>query len=35
MYSASAVLKATNFYFLLIHDIEAKPREKQHPDVLL
>ena len=35
MYSASTVLKATNFYFLLIHEIEVEPRLKQHPDVLL
>ena len=35
MYSASAVLKATDFCFLLIHEIEAEPRLKQHPDVLL
>ena len=35
MYLASAVLKATDFYFLLIHDIEAEPSVKQHPDVLL
>ena len=34
MYSASAVLKATDFYFLLIQDIEADPKEKQHPEVL-
>ena len=35
MYSASVVLKATDFYFLLIQDIEADPKEKQHPEVLL
>ena len=26
MYSASVVLKATDFYFLLIQDIEAEPK---------
>ena len=35
MYSASVVLKATDFYILLIQDIEADPKMKQHPDVLL
>jgi len=35
MYSASAVLKAIDFCFLLIQDIEADPKEKQHPKVLL
>ena len=30
MYSASAVLKATDFCFLLIQDIEADSKEKQH-----
>ena len=35
MYSASALLKATNFYFLLIQDSEAEPSEKQHINVLL
>ena len=35
MYSALAVLKATDFYFLLIQDIEADPSVKQHPDVIL
>ena len=35
MYSATAVLKATDFCFLLIHDIEADPSVKQHPYVLL
>ena len=35
MYLASAVLKATDFCFLLIQDIEAEPKEKQHLEVLL
>ena len=35
IYSASAVLKATDFCFLLIPDIEADPKVKQHPEVLL
>ena len=35
MYSTSPMLKATNFYFLLIQDIEAEPSVKQYPDVLL
>ena len=35
IYLASAVLKATDFCFLLIQDIEAKPKVKQHPDVIL
>lgn len=35
MYLALVVLKATDFHFLLIQHIEAGPKEKQHPDVLL
>ena len=35
MYLASAMLKATDFCFLLIQEIEAEPRVKQHPNVLL
>ena len=35
MYLASAVLKAVDFCFPLMHDIEPKPRKKQHPNVLL
>ena len=35
MYSISIVLKATNFYFLLIHDIIVDPKLKKHLDVLL
>jgi len=35
IYFASAVLKAIDFYFLLIQDIEADPKEKQHSKVLL
>ena len=35
IYFASAVLKATDFCFLLIQDIEADPKVKQHPEVLL
>ena len=34
MYSALAVLKATDFCFLLIQEIEVDPKEKQHPEVL-
>jgi len=34
MYSASVVLKATDFCFLLIQDIEANAKERQHPEVL-
>ena len=30
MYSVSVVLIATDFYFLLIHDIEAESKENQH-----
>ena len=32
MYSASAVLRATDFYSLLIQDIVADPKLKQHPN---
>ena len=31
MYSVSAVLIVTDFCFLLIQDIELKPKENQHP----
>ena len=31
----SAVLKATDFYFLLTQDIEAEPKENQHSEALL
>ena len=34
MYSVSAVLIATDFYFLLIHDIEAESKENQHSEVI-
>ena len=30
MYSSSAVLISTDFFFLLIHDIEAEPKKNQH-----
>ena len=30
MYSVSAMLLATGFCFLLIHDIEAESKENQH-----
>jgi len=30
MYLVSAVLIATDFSFLLIHDIEVEPKENQH-----
>jgi len=35
MYLVSVVLKETDFCFLLIQDIEAKTKEKQHREVLL
>jgi len=35
IYPASVVLKATDFYFLLIQDTEADPKVKHHPEVLL
>ena len=35
IYSTSTVLKATDFCFLLIQDIEAEPKVKKHLDVLL
>jgi len=35
MYPASSVLKATDFCFLLIQDIEVEPKENYHSKVLL
>ena len=35
IYPASAVLKATDFCFLLIQDIEVDPKVKQHLEVIL
>jgi len=35
IYPALAVLKAIDFCFLLIQDIEADPKVKQHSEVLL
>ena len=34
MYSASAELNATDYYFRLNHDTTAEPNPKQHPEVL-
>lgn len=34
MYLASVMLKAMNFYFLLMQNIIAGPKLKKHPNVL-